>query len=111
VLDFQNQAWLHLAARGLSVPRLIATSDGREIAEAGGHLVRLFTWIDGNALVDVPLHDEQLLLSLGDLLARLDRALEDFSHPAAIHRRLHWDLRHADLARVHLGCCGRAAAR
>jgi 4-aminobutyrate aminotransferase-like enzyme/Ser/Thr protein kinase RdoA (MazF antagonist) len=102
VLDFQNQAWSRLAARGLSVPRLIAASDGREIAEAGGHLVRLFTWLDGEALADSRPHDEPLFASLGDQLARVDQALADFSHPA-MHRCLHWDIRHADLARQHLG--------
>src|ERR1035438_386581 len=101
VLDFQNQAWAHLAAKGLSVPRLILTENGRGIAEANGNLLRLFTWIDGEILASVRPHDEKLLASLGELLAAVDHALEDFRHPAA-HRRLHWDIRHADLARAHL---------
>jgi Ser/Thr protein kinase RdoA (MazF antagonist) len=34
-------------------------------------------------------------------VAELDRALQDFSHPA-MHRELHWDLRRADVALEHL---------
>ncbi len=100
-LEFQNQAWESLAAKGLSAPRLIRTRDGREIGETGGHLVRLFTWIEGDALADCRPHNEPMLASLGDLLARIDEALADFAHPAA-DRRLHWDIAHADLARQHL---------
>jgi 4-aminobutyrate aminotransferase-like enzyme/Ser/Thr protein kinase RdoA (MazF antagonist) len=101
VLEFQNQAWSHLAAKGLLVPRLIPTADGREIADFREHAVRLFTWIEGNVLAHIKPHDEKLLTSLGDLLARMDQALDDFRHPAA-ERCLHWDIGHADLARRHL---------
>jgi 4-aminobutyrate aminotransferase-like enzyme/Ser/Thr protein kinase RdoA (MazF antagonist) len=101
VLDFQNQAWSHLAACGLVVPRLVPTSQCREIGDADGHAVRLFTWLDGQVLAETRPRDERLLASLGDLLGRLDQALEDFSH-SAMKRRLHWDIRQANLARQHL---------
>jgi 4-aminobutyrate aminotransferase-like enzyme/Ser/Thr protein kinase RdoA (MazF antagonist) len=137
VLEFQNQAWAHLAAKGLIVPRLIPASDGREIAgaiqansasrfagaiqansasrfagaiqansasrfaDSAGHAVRLFTWIEGEVLARIRPQDEKLLASLGDLLARIDAALDDFRHPAA-ERYLHWNIEHADHAFQHL---------
>jgi Ser/Thr protein kinase RdoA (MazF antagonist) len=59
------------------------------------------TWLEGELWVDVTPHSSALLGSLGATVAELDRALQDFSHPA-MHRQLHWDLRRADAALEHL---------
>jgi Ser/Thr protein kinase RdoA (MazF antagonist) len=108
VLDLQNAALRHVAerARGLVVQRLVPTPAGEEIVSVTGarghsHFLRLMTWIDGDLLVLAAPHDGALLTSLGTALADLDLALANFSHPA-MHRRLQWDLRHADLALEHL---------
>jgi Ser/Thr protein kinase RdoA (MazF antagonist) len=55
-------------------------------------------WIDGTVLGKEKDRGDALLGSLGQCVARVDKALEDFEHPA-MHRTLQWDLRHADLAR------------
>lgn len=108
VLDLQNAALRHVAshAPSLAVQRLVPTPAGEDIvrvAGAGGrsHFLRLMTWLDGTPLVQTTPHDGALLTSLGAALADLDLALLNFSHPA-MHRKLLWDLRHADLALEHV---------
>jgi len=108
VLELQNAVLIHVAkhARRLAVPRVLATPAGDEIvtvkdARGQPHLVRLMSWLDGEVLVDVQPHTEPLLTSLGTAVAELDSALQGFSHPA-MQRELHWDVRHAALALVHV---------
>src|SRR5689334_18411011 len=98
VLDFQNRAWDWLAGKGCIAPGLIPARDGARIGRSSGHLVRLFSWIDGQPLADIRSRTPELLASLGAALAGIDAALVGFSHPA-MNRDLHWDIRHADLAR------------
>ena len=102
VLDLQNQALSFLAnsVASLEWPRVVASRHGRTIEDAG-HLLRLLTWIDGVCLADVQPYRAELLSSLGAALARVDSALESFSHPAA-KRAFYWDLRRYALARPHL---------
>jgi Ser/Thr protein kinase RdoA (MazF antagonist) len=107
VLELQNSVLAYLGAElgGLSLPRLTTTPSGEEILEVRGHqgrkyLVRLLSWVDGVPLVHATPHDEGVLESLGCLLATIDRSLQAFTHPA-MHRDLHWDLKHADQAFRH----------
>jgi Ser/Thr protein kinase RdoA (MazF antagonist) len=108
VLEFQNAALRRVAGRApaLIVPRLHPTRLGEELAQVNdphgrAHYVRLFSWLDGTMLADATPHDAALLVSLGVTMADIDGALHGFFH-AAMHRELHWDLRHADLALEHL---------
>jgi len=98
VLEYQNAVIERVAAGcpGLRFPRAIGG-----IAQSGAHLVRLFTWIEGEVLAKVAPHSDELLGSLGRAMGEIVLALDGFTHPAAT-RTLHWDVRHADLARVHL---------
>ena len=66
-----------------AVPRLAAPT-----ARAGDRVVRLLTWLEGHAWAD----GGGDLESLGRTVARVDRALADFEHPA-MHRAHPWDLR------------------
>ena len=102
-LDLQNRALERLAAAGtgLEFPRLIPDQRGAEIAAAGPHAVRLFTWVEGECLALIQPHSPQLLASLGCALGRIDRALAGFSHPAA-RRQFYWDLRQAGQAAAYL---------
>jgi Ser/Thr protein kinase RdoA (MazF antagonist) len=107
VLDLQNSvlAYLGEALDDLNLPRLKRSSDGEEIVEVRSHhgrtfLVRLLSWVDGVPLVYATPHDERVLKSLGCVLAKIDKALQAFTHPA-IRRDLHWDLKHADRAFRH----------
>jgi len=95
VLDFQNQALRRLGTE------ILATIDGRTVAEVAGHFVRLLPWVEGECLAQVAPHTTELLASLGEKLAEIDAALAGFSHPG-MDRTLHWDIRHVDLARRHL---------
>jgi Ser/Thr protein kinase RdoA (MazF antagonist) len=107
VLDLQNSvlAYLGEELEDLDLPRLRTSSDGAQILEVRGHQgrtywVRLLSWVDGVPLVHAAPHDERVLQSLGCVLAKIDNALRAFTHPA-MHRDLHWDLKHADHAFRH----------
>jgi Ser/Thr protein kinase RdoA (MazF antagonist) len=107
VLDLQNSALAHLGGQlgDPALPRLIPTPAGEEILEVRGHqgrqyLVRLLSWVDGVPLVHATPHDGSVLASLGCILARIDKSLQTFTHPA-MQRELHWDLKHADDAFRH----------
>ncbi len=106
VLDFQNQAMMHVAAkRNLFdkdtpvVPDVFATTAGEQISAVAGvdgttHFVRLLTFLPGKPLALVRPHDANLLASLGRFFGNLDHALQDFDHPTT-HRDFHWDLKNA----------------
>jgi 4-aminobutyrate aminotransferase-like enzyme/Ser/Thr protein kinase RdoA (MazF antagonist) len=92
VLDAENAVMHRLAPLGLT-PRLIPAQSGADVIEHAGHFVRLISHIDGVALGDA-LASPELLRDLGRALARVDRALQGFDHPA-LHRDFHWDLARA----------------
>ena len=106
VLDFQNKAMLHVAARrnlfdkGLAVvPEILPGSDGKQISTVKGpdgtpYFVRLLSYLPGKPLALVKPHDADLLTSFGRFFGLIDRALQDFDHPAT-HRDFHWDLQNA----------------
>jgi Ser/Thr protein kinase RdoA (MazF antagonist) len=101
VIDLQNAALAHLAARApeLELPRVQHALDGAAVtsitdAQGRPHLVRLLTWVPGTVLAGVRPHTVELLRSLGSLLGTIDVALADFEHPAA-NRDLKWDPRRA----------------
>ncbi len=106
VLDFQNQAMIHLAGKRhlfagstAVVPDVLSTVTGEQIATLKGaegvtHFVRLLTYLPGKPLALVKPHDADLLVSLGRFFGTIDQALQDFDHPAT-HRDFHWDLNNA----------------
>jgi 4-aminobutyrate aminotransferase-like enzyme/Ser/Thr protein kinase RdoA (MazF antagonist) len=106
VLDFQNQAMMHIAARRdifelniSAAPVVCATQKGEQITSIPGpggrrHFVRLLTYLPGKPLALARPHDAQLLTSLGRFFGNIDRALQDFDHAAA-HKDFHWDLKNA----------------
>lgn len=108
VLDFQNAALDHVShcSPHLAIPRVVRARNGASIAlahDGSGRqfLVRLMTWIPGETYRKSTPHDEALLSSLGTRLAELDDALRHFRH-RAMHRPLHWDLKHLPIALKHL---------
>ena len=108
VLELQNAALKHVArhAPSLALQRLVATSQGEDIAtttgaQGQGYFLRLMTWLEGEMLVHARPHDAVLLESFGCTMAEMDLALQDFSHPA-MDRELHWDVKRADLALQYL---------
>jgi 4-aminobutyrate aminotransferase-like enzyme/Ser/Thr protein kinase RdoA (MazF antagonist) len=114
ILDLQHAALAHLAnaAPSLALPTVRATITGESIASvpdpsgtAGGaeHFVWMLTYVPGRLLARTSPHSPALLRSLGECLGTLDRALIDFSHPAARRRELKWDLAGSAWIRPYLG--------
>lgn len=108
LLDFQNAALKYLRPRvsAVSLQRIVPSLAGRDVTlirDCAGraHLMRLVTWLEGELFAHATPRGPKLLASLGRALAELDEAFSGFTHPA-MHRELHWDLRHVDLALRHL---------
>lgn len=104
VQRMQNRALRHIAERDatLPVPRAVATQDGADdVILPDGHLMRVLSWLDG-----VPLHaarqSRSQSVALAQMLARLTRALDGFSDPAADHI-LQWDIKNAGQLTALLG--------
>ena len=91
LLEAQNAAIDHVAARTPLCQRILPASDGRRVVDAGRHAVRLLTWLPGEPLASVARPSLELLEDIGRAAAELDRALDDFDHPL-VHRAFYWDL-------------------
>ena len=106
--DMQAAVLAHLAACDPTLPvqQVVPAGDGRLVvaAEIAGarRLARLTAWLDGTVWADHPGIDDGMRADLGTMLGRLDRALADFSHPAAA-RTYAWDLQQAAGQRDALG--------
>lgn len=68
-----------------AVPRLAGTTQ-----TSNGYTVRLLSWLEGAAWAQAPGD----MAELGRTVARVDRALADFTHPN-MHRPHRWDLKNA----------------
>jgi hydroxylysine kinase len=97
VVDFQIAALEHMArvSPDLPVPRVVRTLAGRTrdtVTLAGGvpTTVRMLTYLDGIQIRETPRTAAQRR-AMGTLLARLNLALRDFSHPSATHDLL-WNV-------------------
>ena len=118
LLDFQNEAMRLVAAAvpDCQVPCVQPTRAGSDLAvmrhsQTGSqHQLRILSWVEGEVLAKSPQRDVTLLQSLGACMGKIDAALAGFSH-SAMHRELQWDIRHAGLARVHLGLLSPAQCR
>jgi 4-aminobutyrate aminotransferase-like enzyme/Ser/Thr protein kinase RdoA (MazF antagonist) len=97
-IDCQLSVLRHLAVQdpSLPVPRLFPTTLGEETGLCVGqdgikYTTCLIGFLPGRLLAEVP-PQRHLLENVGDTLARLDRALQGFFHPA-LGQRLAWDVR------------------
>jgi 4-aminobutyrate aminotransferase-like enzyme/Ser/Thr protein kinase RdoA (MazF antagonist) len=107
VVDLETRALLHVAACDpeLPVPRVLPTAAGAlsaVVAAADGRpsIARLLSFLPGTALGASP-RGAVCLRDLGATLARLDRALRGFFHPAA-DRELAWDMKRAHRLRARV---------
>ena len=111
ILDLQNCTLAHLNAHSesLRLPQQQLSAEGAAMTAIEGedglqHLVRLFSYLPGKPLAKANPHTPDLLHQVGRLMGEVDRALINFSHPAA-HRTLQWDIRHAaEVITRHLPC-------
>lgn len=100
VIDFQNQALLHVSEKDASfpLPRVISTIKGQlhsRVERAGKtHFVRVLSWLEGSVIHDAPV-GAGLAWRMGQLLARLDVAFRGFDHPGSNPPSL-WDMKRAD---------------
>ncbi len=99
VIDFQNQALLHVARQDASIPlpRVIPSLEKAMYCsvELDGktHFVRMISWLDGTVLNDFEAGPD-LLGKIGGLMARLGVALAGFDHPGS-NPPLLWDMKRA----------------
>jgi 4-aminobutyrate aminotransferase-like enzyme/Ser/Thr protein kinase RdoA (MazF antagonist) len=82
------QSWLAVDSINQKSIESISDDKGR------GHYCRMLPYVEGKLLSTVKPHFPGLLYDLGKTLARLDRTLGDFSHPA-LDRPLLWKMHEA----------------
>lgn len=99
VTELQTAAMRFLEAEApeLPVQRVQLTLDGHDnvliVTDHGGHRVlRVFGFVEGTVWAETNPNAKQLA-KVGEMLGRVDVALELFAHPAD-RRALVWDLRH-----------------
>ncbi|MBQ08723.1 MAG: hypothetical protein CMD96_02940 [Gammaproteobacteria bacterium] len=99
VLDFQNEALLHLeGSTNLNLPKVKKSINGEHLVlkMVGDEecFVRMVSFVDGVPLDDIELNNTNLKplhTSMGDFLAKLGKGLHGFSHPHQGHQLL-WDI-------------------
>jgi 4-aminobutyrate aminotransferase-like enzyme/Ser/Thr protein kinase RdoA (MazF antagonist) len=108
ILEFQHAALERVAEqlKDVYVPKVFASKSGRKITMIPGprgeaYPVRLVSYLPATVLAGFKPHSPELLHSLGISLGQIDRALSDFTHPAA-SRDFKWDLKRADWIRGHV---------
>jgi len=92
ILEAQNEVMAHVAELGL-MPNVVVSVHGNlietVITNDTTHFVRLVTYINGTPMGSVRRHSSEMMFNLGCRLGVLDRALQDFDHPA-LHRDFYW---------------------
>ncbi|WP_018150724.1 phosphotransferase [Leeia oryzae] len=101
VTDFQTRALMHAAQRDPELPiaRIMPRLDGEpygrvQIDHGPARILRLYSYLQGTPLHQISRTPAQRR-HLGMTLARLNIALQDFSHPSAGHELL-WDIQHSE---------------
>lgn len=117
IVEMQTSALRHIEQvdPGMPVMRTLPTTAGQPWTEIRGpdgriYPVRLFTFLPGSVTTTAAL-TPQMIRSLGEMTARLGRALRGFFHPSADYEIL-WGIKHAAKLRSllpHLGDARRRA--
>ena len=109
LVEMQCEAMEHIAKRSpeLVVPHVVRTHSGllflaTDDQQGVERLVWLITSLPGRLYSGVRPQPLALVREVGATLAKLDRALEGFNHPA-LERELKWDMRRSGWIRDHIG--------
>ena len=108
-IECQLSVLRHLAEQDplLPIPRVFPGTLGEDSGSVIGqdgikYTTCLIGFLPGRVLAEVPAQ-RRLLENIGDTLARLDRGLQGFFHPA-LGQRLAWDVRRLPELAEHLQC-------
>lgn len=97
-LEAQHEALAFLRKQGLPVPTVQTAKNGQKLLDVkveGQPLrARLLDFIDGQSLTRLKYLEPRVIAELGELCARLNKALAHFDHPG-LDRTLQWDPRQA----------------
>lgn len=102
LVDLESLALMHLElhAPEIGMPRVARAPSGDFAVPLGdGRYIRLFSFLRGRPFNTLSEPSQALRQSIGAGIARLDQALESFSHPVAVSRDLLWDPRRMDRTR------------
>lgn len=108
-LDAQVKIIDHLSESELSknFQHIILNTEGESltkiIVDDINYYIRILTYLEGTFWVDHSNKNEKLYQNLGLFLGKMDRSLENFSHPA-MHRHYTWDISTAADANRKLNC-------
>lgn len=81
------------SANGIQVPHVVPTRDGEELLLlADGGLLRLYSWLEGTPLADLPSHSPALLRDWGRVTAELTNALKAVDPPSELDLTHHWEV-------------------
>jgi 4-aminobutyrate aminotransferase-like enzyme/Ser/Thr protein kinase RdoA (MazF antagonist) len=96
-LDAQVKIIDHLSESELSknFQHIILNTEGdsltKIIVDDINYYIRILTYLEGTFWVDHSNKNEKLFYNLGSFLGKMDKSLENFSHPA-MHRHYTWDI-------------------
>ncbi|XP_068927505.1 hydroxylysine kinase [Petaurus breviceps papuanus] len=96
--------------KGGSLTSLMSIDSG---SETNSYLVRLFTYLPGRPIAQVPI-TPKLLYEVGRLAAQMDRSLEKFRHPkiSSLHRGdFIWNLRNVPVLEKYIYALGQSKNR
>ncbi|XP_019636202.1 PREDICTED: hydroxylysine kinase-like isoform X2 [Branchiostoma belcheri] len=113
LIEAQNKMMAFLADRGFPVPRVVPNLQGRDMSleqllknenvSYSHNIVRLLTYLPGTVYHNVPV-THHLAYEAGAFLAKVQKALRDFSHPALHRPDFVWSLRYVPSLEKHLHC-------
>jgi 4-aminobutyrate aminotransferase-like enzyme/Ser/Thr protein kinase RdoA (MazF antagonist) len=108
-LEAQVKILSHLEGTDIAdgFQRFIKNNSGSEITliviNCTRYYIRVLTWLEGTFWVNTHSHNDDLCLSLGSFVGKMDKALCNFSHPA-LHRHYEWDISNTQDAEINLPC-------
>lgn len=108
-LDAQVKIVNHLGKSpvGSKFQKYIVNTEGEELTsiviEGKNYYLRILSFLEGSFWVDEKEKPDALYIDLGNFVGSMDKALQNFSHPA-MHRHYTWDISTATDANVRIPC-------